>query len=207
MKKVTAQELEWFETRVKEAFKAGEINCPIHLAGGNEEILIRIFEEVNPDDYVFSTHRNHFHYLLKGGDPEKLFDEIKGLPTGVCGGKGRSMHVYDHSIRFYTSAILGGTCAIAVGVAVGIKRDGGKEKVFCFIGDGAEDEGVVSEAIAYASAKNLPIIFVVEDNNLSVETTKQQRWGCCIPRFHPKVYRYQYERKYPHVGIGEHVSL
>jgi pyruvate dehydrogenase E1 component alpha subunit len=207
MKKLTAQDLEWFETRVKEAFKAGEINCPIHLAGGNEDVLIRIFEMINPEDYVFSSHRNHYHYLLKGGDPEKLMDEIKGLASGVCGGKGRSMHVYDHSIRFYTSAILGGTCAIAVGVAMAIKRDGGKEKVYCFLGDGAEDEGAFAEASRYALSKNLPIIFVVEDNNLSVETNKNQRWGCDIPRFHPKVYRYSYIRKYPHVGIGEHVSL
>jgi pyruvate dehydrogenase E1 component alpha subunit len=88
-----------------------------------------------------------------------------------------------------------------------IKRDGGKEKVFCFLGDGASDEGAFSEAIRYSLSKDLPIIFIIEDNDLSVETTKQQRWGYYIRTFHPKVYYYTYKRKYPHVGIGEHVSL
>jgi pyruvate dehydrogenase E1 component alpha subunit len=214
MKKCTLDQLIAFEKRVEEAFKRGEVNCPIHLSGGNEEQLIRIFEKINEDDYVFSTHRNHYHYLLKGGCPEKLFDEILGKPTGCCGGKGRSMHIFDNDIKFYTSAIIGGTCGIATGVALGIKANHGTNKVWCFVGDGAVDNGWFWEAVRYAYCRELPLTFIVEDNDLAVESTYEDRWRRRItietPHFSAGeliVEYYQYTRKYPHVGVGERVSL
>lgn len=208
MRKCTAEQLIAFEEKVKDAFKKGLINCPIHLSGGNEAELIKIFEKINEDDYVFSTHRNHYHYLLKGGSPDKLFDEICGLSTGCCGGVGRSMHIIDKSIKFYTSAIIGGTCAIACGAALGIKRNGGKNKAWCFVGDGATDSGWFYEAVRFGFCHELPLMFVVEDNDLAVESSVPDRWRARTTiDMPPNVIYYQYTRKYPHVGIGERVSL
>jgi pyruvate dehydrogenase E1 component alpha subunit len=200
---INKHELINFENRVAELFKQGKINCPIHLSGGNEDQLIEIFKMIKPEDYVLSTHRSHYHYLLKGGDPKKLMDEILGLPTGCCKGVGRSMHVCDTSINFYTSAIIGGTCAIAAGLGLAGK------KTWCFIGDGTSDSGFFFEAARYCACKELPVTFIIEDNDLAVETKKCDRW--CKPDSLllqlPNVKYYLYERKWPHVGIGERVSL
>ena len=118
----TSDSLIEFELKVKKEFEEGKINCPIHLSGGNEEQLISIFQMIEPEDYIISTHRNHYHYLLKGGDPDVLMAEIKGEVGGCCKGKGRSMHIYDPKLNFYTSAIVSGGCAIACGIALGIKK-------------------------------------------------------------------------------------
>ena len=196
-----------FEIQVADMFKSGWLRCPIHLSGGNEIELIEIFSMIEDKDYVFATHRNHYHYLLKGGNPEALIDEMRGLKSGVCSGNARSMNVCDPEIRFYTSAIVSGNCAIAAGVALGIKRAGGSEKVYCFLGDGAEDSGHYMEAVRFAAGRDLPIVFIVEDNNYSTDSTKDDRWenskAICVK----KIQRYEYERVYPHVGIGEHVTF
>ena len=207
MKKWSKEELIKFESNVAELFRNGKVNAPIHLSGGNEDILISIFEDIKTGDYVFSTHRNHYHYLLKGGNPAQLLDEILGKPTGICKGKGRSMHIYNVNINFYTSAIIGGTCAIAVGVGLALKKKGSKAHVWCFVGDGGEDTGHFMEAARFGVARQLPVTFVVEDNDLAVETTKKERWHNHPPFNAPNVLRYNYTRTYPHVGIGERVSM
>jgi pyruvate dehydrogenase E1 component alpha subunit len=201
---MTREELIAFEAHVAELFKQGKINCPIHLSGGNETELIEIFENIRDEDYVLSTHRNHYRYLLKGGDPQKLLDEILGKPTGCCKGVGRSMHIFDTSMNFYTTAIIGGMCAVACGLGLAGK------KVWCFVGDGTSDTGAFYEAVRYAFCKNLPVKFIIEDNDKAVETTKAQRWGLNIGNpvmQYPNVIYYTYERTWPHVGIGEHVSM
>ena len=212
MHKWTPEELIAFEDSIKVNFERGRINCPVHLSGGNEEALISIFEHINKQDWVLSTHRNHYHYLLKGGNPQSLFEEIMGSHSGICGGKGRSMHVYDRLHNFVTSGIVGGTCGIGVGIALGIKkkwknRKGVTPHVWCFVGDGAEDGGHFAEAVRFGVARQLPLTFVVEDNDLAVESTKEDRWHN-HPRFNsPNIIRYEYTRKYPHVGVGKHVSM
>lgn len=201
-----------FELKVKEEFEAGRINCPIHLSGGNEENLISIFELINPQDYVISTHRNHYHYLLKGGDPDVLMAEIKGEKNGCCGGVGRSMHIYDAGLNFYTTAVVGGGCGIAVGLALGIKKlhpDVTKKRpyVWCFQGDGAEDSGHFIEAVRFSASRGLPLTFIIEDNDFAVESTKRDRWHLFAPIMASNIIRYNYIRIFPHVGVGKHVSM
>ena len=212
----SAEELIAFEANVAELFKKGEINCPVHLSGGNESTLISLFQVIENRDYVLSTHRNHYHYLLKGGNPKKLMDELMGKPTGVCKGQGRSMHIYDPSIKFYTSGIVGGICAIAIGLGLAIKnkwkKGGGRLKsnkphVWVFVGDGAEDSGHMVEAVRFALARKLPVSFTVEDNDFACDTTKKMRWHNFAPMEARNVLRYKYKRIYPHVGVGEHVSF
>jgi TPP-dependent pyruvate/acetoin dehydrogenase alpha subunit len=111
------------------------------------------------------------------------------------------MFVFDRGLNFYTSSVLAGTCAIAAGVAYRLKEEQSKAKVWCFLGDGAEDEGHFYEAVNYVSGSSLPCQFIIEDNNRSVDTTKADRgkgrieWPSCVTR-------YEYLPTYPHGGVG-----
>lgn len=165
---MTKEELIAFEEEVAAAFSAGKINAPVHLSGGNEDQLIDIFREVSRDDWVFSTWRSHYHALLHGVPRESLMREIMA---------GRSMNLMFPEHRFFTSAIVGGICPIAVGVAAAIKRKGEKRRVWCFVGDMAALGGAYYEAHAYAMGHDLPIYFVVENNGLSTNTPTWEVWG------------------------------
>lgn len=211
------QELISFEEKVANLFKAGKIRVPIHLSGSidgtYETYLVRLFQDIKKTDYVFCTWRNHLHYILKGGDKKALLDEILGKETGICGGKAGSMHTIDHKLRFYSSAIVGGICSIAVGVALGIKENKDNHHVYCFIGDGGVDSGHFWEAYRYAIGYNLPINFIIEDNNRSVCTSMQSRWGVSnsiledMQFYGPKIDYIAFEAKYPHAGVGEFIPL
>jgi len=189
---MTAHDLINFELRIRRLFAEGKLPYLIHLCGGNETQLIEIFKEIHPQDWVFSTHRSHYHYLLHGGDPDALEQMIRD---------GRSMFVFDLSRNFYSSSVLAGTCGIAAGVAQTLAEAGNPRKVWCFLGDGAEDEGHFYEAVNYVDGKNLPCTFIIEDNDRSVDTTKSQRgrgmigWPSCVRR-------YCYKPTYPHGGAG-----
>lgn len=209
--KWTKDKLIKFEEEVEYAFKDGLINCPVHLSGGNEEALISLFDSIEKKDYVFSTHRCHYHYLLKGGDPNALMDELQGLKTGCCKGKARSMHIIDESINFYASGIVAGMVAPAAGVGLALKKQDRRKKskrhVWCFVGDGAEDSGHYIEAVRFCNLRALPVTFIVEDNDIAVESTKANRWRQYQPIKGRNVIRYSYKRRYPHVGVGKHVSF
>jgi TPP-dependent pyruvate/acetoin dehydrogenase alpha subunit len=189
---MTAHDLINFELRIRRLFAEGKLPYLIHLCGGNEIQLIQIFNEIHPQDWVFSTHRSHYHYLLHGGDPDTLEQMIR---------EGRSMFVFDRRRNFYSSSVLAGTCGIAAGVAQTLAESGSKQKVWCFLGDGAEDEGHFYEAVNYVDGKNLPCSFIIEDNDRSVDSSKSQRgrgrvvWPPCVRRYH-------YVPEYPHGGVG-----
>lgn len=182
-----------FEKRIVDLFEDARIPYPIHLSGGNERELIAIYREIHPGDYIFSTHRSHYHYLLAGGSPQELERMILA---------GDSMHVFDRKINFLTSAIVAGAPAIAAGVALALKRQGSKAKVWCFAGDGAEDEGHFYEAVRYVDGHELPCVFVIEDNDRSVETPKAERHGASTLQWPACVRRYSYIPTFPHVGTG-----
>lgn len=194
---MTAEELIAFEADIAACFERGEIRGPVHLSGGNEEQLIEIFRDVKRTDWVFSTWRSHYHALLHGVPPEKLKAHILNGP---------SMNINFPEHRFLTSAIVGGILPIACGVAAGIKRAGGSEKVWCFVGDMAASIGVYHEASQYADRQGLPIRFVVEDNGMSTNTPTAATWGSEF--FHIRQQRYYcYNRTQPHVGIGKWVTF
>ena len=88
-----------FETEVKEIYESGKITAPVHLSGGNEDELIKIFEDVDEDDWVFSSWRNHYHALLHGIPRDTLMNQIV---------RGKSMSVYSTKPKFYSSSIVGG---------------------------------------------------------------------------------------------------
>lgn len=192
---MTRAELIAFSEKMAVLFSEGQILTPVHLSGGNEDKLIDIFDAIGEDDWVFSTYRSHYHALLKGipvGELEAMLLE------------GRSMHIASNRYKFFTSSIVGGCLSIATGVAMGIKRRGGSEKVWCFIGDMASTMGVYSECERYAEGQDLPIRFVIEDNSLSVETPTNDVWG---NQGLPAGDYYYYERTYPHQGAGVFVEF
>jgi pyruvate dehydrogenase E1 component alpha subunit len=195
---LSKDELIDFEKRIADLFEAGKIPYPVHLSGGNEERLIEIFGRIKHDDYVFSTHRSHYHYLLKGGAPADLERMIL---------LGDSMHVFDRNLNFFSSAIVAGCSAIAAGVALALKKKGSQAHVWCFVGDGAEDEGHFYEAARYVDGHSLPCTFVIEDNNRSVETPKVERYGSSEIHWPACVVRYCYKPTYPHVGTGKWVDF
>lgn len=196
---MTKQELIDFESRIAELYRQGELPFLFHLSGGNEDQLIEIFKEINEGDYVLSTHRNHYHALLHGIPPNELEEKIKN---------GRSMFIFDRKRNFFTSAIIGGTPAIAAGIALALKRKGSKQKVWCFVGDGIEDTGHLWEAARYVDGHELPCTFIIEDNNRSVTTSKEERWGKAVdPVFPACVRKYKYEITYPHARTNDMIDL
>lgn len=211
MNYATAEQLTAFEDKMRELFNAGELPSLLHLSGGNEAQLVDIFKRINEGDWVFASHRSHLHALLAGIPPER----VEKLICEDC-----SMFIFDKARNFYSSAILGGTACIAAGVAWSIKhsrdnwlntedaisRDEDLPHVWCFFGDGAEDEGHVYEAIRFVTGWDLPCTFVIEDNDRSVDTDKICRRGPHAKDFDwqtDKVIRYHYKPTYPHAGRGQ----
>ena len=190
-KKWTAEELIAFENRIGELYLDNKLPFLFHLSGGNENQLIEIFENIKEGDYVISNHRSHYHALLHGIPPETVEDRILN---------GRSMFIYDREKNFFCSAIIGGTPAIAAGIAWALKRKGSSQRVWCFIGDGTEDSGHTYEAVRYVDGFDLPCTFVIENNNRSVETPNDERWGKTADYQwnSPSVIKYHYEITYPH---------
>lgn len=185
-----------FEAKVQAAWERGELPSLLHLCGGNEDDLLSIFEEVNEQDWIFTSHRAHYHCLLKGMSEDELFENIKS---------DRSMFSYCANRRIYQSAILGGCCGIAVGVAMAMKESGENAHTWCFIGDGAADNGRLWEAALYATGHDLPITFVIENNDRQVDTDQLTRRGPNHPSCYivsPKIQEYFYTPTWPHGGSG-----
>ena len=190
-KEWTEEELIAFENRIGDLYMDNKLPFLFHLSGGNEKELIDIFKDIKEGDYVISNHRSHYHALLHGIPPEVVEDRILN---------GRSMFIYDRERNFFCSAIIGGTPAIAAGIAWALKQKGSDKKVWCFIGDGTEDNGHTYEAIRYVDGFDLPCTFVIENNNRSVETTNEERWGKTADYVwnSPSVRKYYYDITYPH---------
>ena len=195
----TPKSLTAFVEKMADHHDAGLLPFPIHLPGGNEQQLIDIFSNINPDDYVLSTHRNWYHALLHGLPPEEVETKILN---------GRSMFMFDRSRNFYVSAIIGGTPAIAVGIAWALKRKGSDQKVYCFVGDGVEDTGHFYEAVRYVDGFDLPCVFIIEDDGMAVATPKEVRWGTDKDlNWASCVHRYHYKKTRPHIRTGNFANL
>ena len=183
-----------FTNKIAAHHDAGKVPFALHLPGGNEEKLIEIFSEIKTDDYVLSTHRNAYHALLHGLPEDEVEEKILNA---------RSMFMFDRKRNFYVSAIIGGTPAIAVGIAWALKKKGSKQKVWCFVGDGIEDTGHFAEAVRYVDGFDLPCKFIIEDDNMAVEVPKEVRWGTNKNLTWPDcVLRYHYSKTRPHIRTG-----
>lgn len=201
MTKYTEQELIDFETQIGEDFNNGQIKAPIHLYFGNESEMINIFEDIKDEDWVFCTWRSHYQCLLKGVPQDLLRRDIL---------RGKSITLCYPEYKIYSSAIVTGSIPISVGVALDLKRKNESGHVWCFVGDMASETGTFFENWKYAVNHDLPITFVVEDNNKSVCTDTRKVWNSEVLYFEtpkPKVIYYKYESKYPHAGAGKRIQF
>jgi pyruvate dehydrogenase E1 component alpha subunit len=153
------------EESLVEPILNGDVKCPVHLYSGEEAIAVGVCAALKQTDYVFGNHRSHGHYLAKGGSLGPMIAEIFGKKTGCSGGRGGSMHVIDPEIGMMGAApIVGGTISLALGAALASRIRKDERVCVSFFGDGATGEGVLYEALNFAALKNLPILFVCENN-------------------------------------------
>ena len=160
-----------FELNVKKAYDGGFMpKIPIYLSLGQEAITAAL-SLAFPDAVQFGQHRCHDLYLCYGGSPEKLRDELLGLPTGCAGGMGGSASIHSPETgMFGHDGLMGSQVPIAVGYALGSGK-----KTLAIMGDASAEEGYVLGALGEAASKKAPLLFVCMDNNLSILTSVKIR--------------------------------
>ena len=145
------------------------MRCPTHLSIGQEAVAAVTGMVLRNEDYAVSTHRGHAHFIGKGGNLKAMIAEIYGKVDGCARGRGGSMHLIDTSSGFMgTTAIVGNSIPIGVGLGLACKLDGGGRVICVFLGDSAVEEGVFYEAANFAAVKKLPVVFICENNLYSV---------------------------------------
>jgi len=164
------------EKLISQKYPLNIIRTPVHLCFGQEAIPVGVSNNLYNFDKVLSSHRSHGHFLSKGGSLTSLFTELLGKESGCAKGRGGSQHLIDLDVNFIASApILGGTIPIGVGLAFANKLSSQVGVVISYFGDAVLEEGVFWESISFASLHKLPILFVVENNRLSVHTDIRSR--------------------------------
>lgn len=164
------------EKKIVEVYPTDKIQSPVHLSFGQEGISAGVGLAMKRTDHLYGTYRNHGIYIAKGGDLKKMFAELYGKDTGCARGKGGSMHLVAPDVGLMgCSAIVGSTIPIATGDALASSLQGRERVVVAFFGDGAVDEGVFYESINFAALKNLPIIFVCENNEYAIHSKVADR--------------------------------
>jgi TPP-dependent pyruvate/acetoin dehydrogenase alpha subunit len=164
------------EEAIARRYVEQKMRCPVHLSIGQEAVAVGVCAHLTQSDYAVSGHRAHAHYLAKGGNLKRMMAEIYGKKTGCSGGRGGSMHLVDLEVGFLGSTpIVAGSIPIGVGAAFGsvLKRE--KRVVAIFFGEGATEEGVFVESLNFAALKNLPVLFVCENNLYSVYSPLEVR--------------------------------
>ncbi len=168
-----------FEETVLDNFSRGIFYGTTHTYLGQEANAVGVLANIRENDIVFSNHRGHGHFLAYGGDPRKLFAELMGRATGVCGGRGGSQHLYWRN--FYSNGIQGGTIPIATGMALAEKFKQSGAVTIAFLGDGTLGEGVIYEAFNMASLWKAPILYVLENNHIAQTTPSELALAGNIP--------------------------
>lgn len=164
------------EDEIVRRYPEQEMRCPTHICIGQEAPPVGVSQHLRKDDFVFSAHRSHGHYLAKGGDLKGMIAELYGRVTGCALGKGGSQHLIDLNAGFMGSApILASTISVGVGAAWAAKRRGEDRVIVIYFGDGATEEGAFHEALNFAGVNALPALFVCENNLYSVHTPLEIR--------------------------------
>lgn len=161
-----------FETLVKTEYLAGNLPGFVHLYIGEEAVATGVCAALRDTDYIESTHRGHGHCIAKGADLNRMMAEIYGRATGLCKGKGGSMHIADFSVGMLgANGVVGGGYNLAAGAALACSRILKNDRVSAvFFGDGASNRGTFHEAANVSSAWKLPVIFVNENNGWASTT-------------------------------------
>jgi acetoin:2,6-dichlorophenolindophenol oxidoreductase subunit alpha len=171
-------EIRQFEDKIMELLAKNIAEGGSHLYAGMEATGVGAISVLNPDDLITSTHRGHGHAIAKDGDLKKLMAEILGKKTGVCKGKGGSLHLADLTKgNLGANGIVAGGLGIATGAGLSSKMDKSGKVVLCFFGDGATNNGIFFECMNMASLWKLPVIYICE-NNLYGMSVSVKRASC-----------------------------
>jgi acetoin:2,6-dichlorophenolindophenol oxidoreductase subunit alpha len=163
-----------FEERVMDEMQTGDIPGNTHLCAGQEASAVGVCLHLTDKDYISSTHRGHGHSIAKGCDINGMMAELFGRATGTCGGKGGSQHIADlHKGMLGANGIVAGGAPITCGAALSAKLLATGGIAIAFAGDGAMNEGVMSESFNLAKIWMLPVVFVIEDNGFGEATANE----------------------------------
>ena len=160
-----------FEESVFENFSDGKIPGFVHLSAGQEATAAGVYMALDERDWIATTHRAHGQCIARGLDLQETMDEIYGATTGVCGGKGGSMHIADLDKGMLgANGIIGATGPLAVGAGLSARAKGENGVAVAFYGDGGSNQGLIFEAYNMANIWKLPVIFICEDNGYAEAT-------------------------------------
>ncbi|WP_350356187.1 thiamine pyrophosphate-dependent dehydrogenase E1 component subunit alpha [Halorarius halobius] len=153
---------------------AGPIPGELHLAAGHEASGAGVCQHLHPEDAVTAPHRPHHVAIAKGVDLKRMTAEIFGRETGLCRGKGGHMHLFDDAVNFACSGIIAQGCPPAVGAAMAAKKRNEDSVAVAFLGEGAIDQGAFLESLNMAAVHELPVVFVIEDNDWAISMPKER---------------------------------
>ncbi len=181
-----------FEERASEEYMAGRIGGFLHLAIGEEAAIVGTVSALRPDDPLTSTYREHGQALARGTDPRAIMAELLGRATGICGGRGGSMHLMDRERAFYGGyGIVGGAVPLALGLAWASHYRGDDRVSVTMFGEGAANQGVVSECFNMAGLWDLPIVFLILNNQYGMGTPVER--AAAVEDFYPRAAAYDIE--------------
>ena len=166
------QRIRQFEEAGTRLYKAGKIPGAYHASIGQEATIVGACMALGSSDYITGTHRSHGHPIGKGAQLDALMAELMGKSTGICKGRGGSMHLADCSVgSLGESAIVGGGIPIAAGAALSAKVRGSQQVALSFFGDGASNQGTFHETLNMAAVWKLPVVFLCENNFYAITTS------------------------------------
>ncbi len=167
-----------FEEDAMRLTESGENFGGMHSSIGEEAAIVGACMALRNDDYITGTHRSHGHPIGKGADLKPLMAELLGKATGICKGRGGSMHLADHKLGIIgESAIVGGGIPLATGAGLSIQIRGTDQVSLCFFGDGAANQGTLGESLNLAAIWKLPVVFFCENNLYAISTPVARSHG------------------------------
>ena len=164
-----------FEERAGQMYAKNKVGGFLHLAIGEEATIVGAVRAMRDEDYLISTYRSHGHALARGTDPKLVMAELFGKATGVSGGRGGSMHMFDAEKRFMGGyGIVGGNLPLAAGIALSSDYRETEEVTVCVFGDGAANQGTFGETLNIAALWKLPVVFMVTNNQFGMGTALER---------------------------------
>ena len=163
--------IRYFDEEACEQQRQGRIPAALHTSTGQEAAVVGACTALRADDYMTGNHRSHGHPIAKGAALPPLMAELLGKKTGVCRGKGGSMHLADFSVgSLGESGIVGGGIPVATGAGLSAQVRGTDQVTLCFFGDGASNQGTFHESLNMAAVWKLPVIYFCENNGYAATT-------------------------------------